>query len=108
MFICIFVPNLRLSPVFGNLKYDFYGTNIASFDFNIENIIQFIIKSNIVLSNDIEYLLFSLIVSDIRVFSSNVFENTVFDLFNNACFIESENEIITNRDMSPYDVVKLI
>ena len=93
--------------VFTNNVRKFYGTNILAFEYNIKNILQFINKSWMVLSNNIDWILISLMTSRARLVSRQHIKES-FDLFKNAEFLGVENEIfVDNEDLSPMDVYNI-
>jgi hypothetical protein len=87
--------------VFTNNVNAFYGTNILAVEYNLRNILQIIKKSWIVLSNDIDWLLISIAVSDTKVISKHI--DNQWNLFKNAEFIGVNNDIFTDRHISPID-----
>lgn len=79
----------------------FHGSNILAFEYSINNILQIIRKSWVVLSNDINWLLVSLLISDAKIISNNVYNQ--YNLFKNAEFIGAQNDIFTDRNVLPVD-----
>ena len=88
--------------VFTNKTSAFYGTNILAVEYNLRNILQTIKKSWVVLSNDINWLLISLIISDAKLISRNL--DNQFSLFKNAEFLGVNTDIFTDQSISPMDV----
>jgi hypothetical protein len=88
--------------VFTNKVSAFYGTNILAVEYNIRNILQTIKKSWVVLSNDINWLLISLVVSDAKLISKHL--DNQYSLFKNAEFLGVNTDIFTDRSISPMDV----
>lgn len=81
----------------------FQGSKILAFEYDIRKILQMINVSWMVLSNSIQWLLISMILSDVKIVSRQV--DGPFDLFENADFIGAQNDIFTDRKFfSPVDV----
>jgi hypothetical protein len=89
--------------VFTNRQKLFHGSNLLVLEYNLKNILQVIMKSWIVMSNDIDWLLITLSISKAILISKPV--NNQFNLFKNAEFLGSTNDIFTDRNLSPIDVV---
>jgi hypothetical protein len=83
----------------------FHGTNILANEYNIRNILQTINKSWVVLSNDVDWLLISLMMSDAKIISRHTYNQ--YDLFKNAEFMGVDNDIFTNVTLSPIDVFSI-
>jgi hypothetical protein len=88
--------------VFTHKTSAFYGTNILAIEYSLRNILQTIKKSWMVLSNDINWLLISLIISDAKLISRHL--DNQYSLFKNAEFLGVNNDIFTDRHVSPIDV----
>jgi len=91
--------------VFTNRANVFHGSGILANDYNQRNILQIIKKSWVVLSNDIHWLLVSLITSDARLISRHV--DNQYCLFKNAEFLGVHNDIFTDRNLYPIDVFRI-
>ena len=88
--------------VFTNNVNSFYGTKIIPQVYNLRNILQVLKNSWLVMSNDVEWLLVSMMVSDAKIISKNV--DGPFDLFKNSEFIQVQNDIFTDIEwVSPVD-----
>lgn len=87
--------------VFTNKKSIFYGSNILAFDYNQLNILQCIKKSWVVISNDINWQLIALAISDCNIISRPI--DNAYSLLKNAEFLESNNGIFIERNLSPID-----
>lgn len=92
--------------IFTKETYKYHGLNCLVFNYSLNNIIQAIIKSWMVLSNDIDWLLISLIISDAHLISKHI--DGPFNLFANAEFIDSSNDIFTDREgFLPIDIFNI-
>ncbi len=91
--------------VFSHKPNLFYGSNILAVEYNYSNIMQAIRKSWVVLSNDINWLLITLMISEAMLFSRPV--NNQYNLFKNAEFLDMHNDIFTDRNLSPIDVFRI-
>jgi hypothetical protein len=80
----------------------FYGSNILAVEHSYSNILQAIKKSWVVLSNDINWLLIALMISDATLISRHI--NNQYNLFKNAESLDRCNDIFTDRNISPIDV----
>jgi len=87
--------------VFTNNTNALYGQNVLTVEYNYRNILQAIKDSWVVLSNDIDWLLISIMISDAKIISTHV--DNQYGLFKNAEFISADNDIFTNRNLLPVD-----
>lgn len=89
--------------VISNNKTPFYGSKVNVIDYNILNIMDLIKSSWMVLSNNIDWLIISLMISNAIVFSKTL--PKAFDLIANAEYIDVKNQIfIENGDISTIDI----
>ena len=91
--------------VFTNKPNMLYGSNILATEYNQRNILQAIKRSWVVLSNDINWLLVSLIISEAKLVSRHV--DNQYCLFKNAEFLGASNDIFTDRNIYPIDVFRI-
>src|SRR5690606_18313295 len=88
--------------VFSKHSNLFHGTKIIAFDFNIRNILQLINRSWMVLSNDINLLLISMMSSDCKIMGPSI--DGPMNLLKNAEFLEVQNDIFSSRNwISPIE-----
>lgn len=84
----------------------FYGSNLFSYKYNYQEVIQFINKSWMVISNDIDWLIISMMISNAKIISKKMFNQ--YDLLKNADLIGVDNDIFTfNEWYSPIDVFNI-
>lgn len=80
----------------------FHGTKMIVHEYNLRNIIQVIQKSWMVLSTDVNWLLISLSLSNAKIISKHI--DGAYNLFKNAEFLKSHNDIFTDQGwVSPID-----
>jgi hypothetical protein len=82
-----------------------YGTNILANKYDIRNILQTIRKSWLVLSNDINWSLISLAISNAKLMSESVEDQ--YSLLKNAEFLGVNTDIFTDSDLSPIGVFRI-
>jgi hypothetical protein len=87
-------------------KGKYYNSSIFVSDDEFCNIFPLIENAYIVLSEDIDYLLLSLMVSDAKVFINSLSEikRTAFDIYKNAEYLNCENMIYSSESLKPIDV----
>jgi hypothetical protein len=84
----------------------FYGSKILAFQYDVRKILQVIQRAKLLLSNDIQWLLSGLLISDTGIICKD--ENGPYDIFKNAEYIGVENDIFSYRDsISTLDVVAI-
>ncbi|MFW9876816.1 MAG: hypothetical protein ACFFG0_27295, partial [Candidatus Thorarchaeota archaeon] len=94
--VIVFTPNTGL----------FYGTNMLVYDYDIRKIIQIMGKSWAVLSNDINWLLIGLVLTNSHIIGK--YMENMYDLYKNAEFLRAENDIFTDRNwISPIDAISI-
>jgi len=91
--------------IFTNRTSLFHGSNILAVEHNPRHILQTIKKSWVVMSNDINWLLVSLMTSDARLISKPM--DNQYSLFKNAEFLGAVTDIFTDRNLSPIDVFEI-
>lgn len=88
--------------VFSKFSNLFYGTKIITCDFDIRNVLQLINKSWMVLSNDINLLIISMMISEAKIIGPAL--EGPMDLLGNAEFLGVHNDIFTSSDwISPIE-----
>lgn len=87
--------------VFTNNTNALYGPNVLTAEYNYRNILQAVNNSWVVMSNDIDWLLISIMTSDARIISTHI--DNQYSLFKNAEFLGVHNDIFTNRNLLPVD-----
>ena len=88
--------------VFSHNPNAFHGSSILAYKYDIRKILQVLENSWMVLSNDIDWLLISLMASKAKMISKHI--QGSFDLFKNAEILGVGNDIFTDRDwVSPLD-----
>lgn len=88
--------------VFTNNTKIFYGSNILAIEYNPRHILQVIKRSWVVMSNDINWSLIALMISDAKLISKPI--DNQYSLFKNAEFLGANNDIFTDRNLYPIDV----
>lgn len=93
--------DLKLIVFTKNIKI-FYGTKIIVEEYNLDRILSIISNSWMILSNTIDWLLISMMLSKAKIIGRTI--DGSFNLIKNAEIIESDNEIFTSKDrVSPID-----
>lgn len=93
--VVVFTKNMR----------QLYGSNIILVEYNYNNIFQILTRSWVILSNDIDWLLISMLVSDAKIISCNI--DNQYNLFKNAEFIDVHNDIVTSWNLMPVDIFRI-
>jgi hypothetical protein len=91
--------------VFTNNTSLFHGSNILAVEYNTRHILQVIKKSWVVMSNDINWSLMALMISEAKLISKPI--DNQYNLFKNAEFLGANNDIFTDRSLSPIDVFEI-
>jgi len=92
--------------LFTKYIYSFYGSNINIYKYDFKNIMQTVIKSWMVLSNDINWLIISMMISKSKLISRKI--NGPLDLLKNAESLGIENDIfVYTKWISPIDVFNI-
>jgi hypothetical protein len=82
----------------------FYGSKILVFEYDVRKILQTIKTTKLLLSNNINWLLSSLLISETAIVCKN--ESGPYDIFKNAEYIEVENDIFSYQEsVSTLDVL---
>lgn len=88
--------------VFSKFSNLFYGTRIITCNFDIRKVLQLVSKSWMVLSNDVNLLIISMMVSEAKIIGPAL--EGPMDLLGNAEFLGVHNDIFTSRDrISPIE-----
>lgn len=116
-FVQIFYLKGYKVVIFADNIYKYHGMNCSVFEMsNLWNVVQMIQRSFAVLSNNIDWLLISLLVGDSALFS-NMPKDERYDLFANSEFLIGENsnnynvnDIFINNEggFLPIDVFNII
>ena len=81
----------------------FYGTKVLAFEYDLRKILQIMVKSWMILSSNIHWLLIGMMISNAKIVGQNL--PGPFDLFENAEALELQNDIFTDaKCFSPMDV----
>ncbi|MCK9567799.1 hypothetical protein M0R72_02465 [Candidatus Pacearchaeota archaeon] len=88
--------------VFTNNTNLFHGSNILAVEYNPRHILQVIKKSWVIMSNDINWSLMALMISEAKLISKPI--DNQYSLFKNAEFLGANNDIFTDRNLYPIDV----
>jgi len=91
--------------VFTNKTGLFHGSSILAMEYNQRHILQVIKRSWVILSNDINWLLISLLISDAKIISRHI--DNQYNLFKNAEFLGVNNDIFTDRHLLPVDAFRI-
>jgi hypothetical protein len=89
--------------LFTTNTYILYGSNVIVYEYDLRKICQMLKSAWMVLSNNIDWLIISLMISNGYIVSKHL--NGPYNLLENVEFLGTNNSIFTDRDyFSPFDV----
>ena len=86
-----------------NYPEKYYGINAIISTIKLDFLLYLLVNSNIILSEEVDFLLSALLISNAKIFSKETFDECKIE--KNKKFFRAENDICTFKNLSPIDVL---